>query len=363
MNETAVAHDTGVAQVLKPAVSVIIATRNRAVLLTQTLDALARQTWPHDRLEIIVADNGSTDGTRAAVEAAAARPDAPAVRYLSVANPGKSFAVNAAFDRARGDILAFTDDDVLPEPDWIARLSAAFAETGADFVAGRILPRWEASPPSWLSPALYGVLAIPDGGDRRQAIPSPENAVMPIGANMAVRARVVARVGGLRTDLGKLDGTLRTGEDHEFFLRMLDAGFRGTYEPTAVVHHWVPRDRLVPRYFRRWMHQNGRDVAQLTASGTQPFRRLFGVPLYLWRETAWHAWRAIRGSIVGDRQAVVASALRVVWFAGYLREAIHMCAGRLTSTPGEPIRLTASAQATAVRKPDPTGRKHLRSGA
>ena len=184
---------------MKPLVSVVIATRDRAALLAQTLDALGRQTWPHDRLEVVVADNGSTDGTRATVESAAARPDMPAVLYLSVDEPGKSFAVNAALALARGAILAFTDDDVLPEPAWIERLVAAFDETGADFVAGRILPRWEASPPSWLSPALYGVLAIPESGNLRQAIPSSDNALMPIGANMAVRAEVIAGIGGSAT--------------------------------------------------------------------------------------------------------------------------------------------------------------------
>jgi glycosyltransferase involved in cell wall biosynthesis len=309
---------------MKPLVSVVIATRDRAALLAQTLDALARQTWPHDRLEILIADNGSTDGTRATVEAAAARPDMPAVLYLSVGEPGKSFAVNAALAHARGAILAFTDDDVLPEPAWIERLVAAFEETGADFVAGRILPRWEASPPSWLSPALYGVLAIPEGGNQRQAIPSPDNAVMPIGANMAVRADVIARIGGLRTDLGKLEGTLRTGEDHEFFLRMVGAGFRGTYDPTAVAHHLVARNRLVPGYFQRWMYQNGRDVACLGAPYGKEVSRLLGIPRYLWRETAWHASRALRCSIAGDRRAALAEALRVVWFAGYVRETVRL---------------------------------------
>ena len=56
-------------------VSVVIATRNRSALLGQTLDAVARQQWPHDRLEIVVADNGSTDDTRLVVERAAARTD------------------------------------------------------------------------------------------------------------------------------------------------------------------------------------------------------------------------------------------------------------------------------------------------
>src|SRR6266571_194474 len=93
-------------------VSVIIATRNRAALLAETLDALSRQRWPRDGFEIVVADNGSTDHTRALVESVAGRTSVPAVQYLYVVEPGKSHAVNAALRFARGDLLAFTDDDV-----------------------------------------------------------------------------------------------------------------------------------------------------------------------------------------------------------------------------------------------------------
>src|SRR5580693_4830371 len=103
-------------------VSVVIATRNRSALLAQTLDALARQRWPPDRFEIVVADNGSTDDTRLVVEQAAARAGALAVRYLFVAQTGKSHAVNAALLLTRGDLVAFTDDDVQPESEWIGGL-------------------------------------------------------------------------------------------------------------------------------------------------------------------------------------------------------------------------------------------------
>jgi len=99
---------------MKTFVSVIVATRNRQALLAQTLDALAQQDWPRDRFEIVVADNGSTDGTRAVAAAACARTGGPTVRYVFVETPGKSHAVNAALALARGDFLAFTDDDVQP---------------------------------------------------------------------------------------------------------------------------------------------------------------------------------------------------------------------------------------------------------
>ncbi len=304
-----------------PFVSVVIATRNRAALLAQTLDALAAQWWPHDRIEIVVADNGSTDDTRSVVELAARRQDSATVRYLHVAEPGKSHAVNAALAAAHGDLLALTDDDVLPEPGWIEGLVNAFDDPRVDFVAGRILPRWEEAPPAWMSPALYGVLAIPDNGETRREIRiGGDSAVIPIGANMAMRRAVVDRIGGLRADLGKLEGTLRTGEDHELFLRMLHAGYRGVYEPDAIVHHWVPRTRLARPYFRRWLHQNGRDVARLESAYTPDVRRLLGVPRYLWRQALVDFGSAVRGALAADGRRRFAAALRLRWFAGYVRE-------------------------------------------
>ena len=298
--------------------SVVIATRNRSALLCRTLDALAGQRWPRERMDVIVADNGSTDETRAVVDAA--RAGGLPVRYLFVAQPGKSHAVNAALSLTHGDLIAFTDDDVQPDPGWLEGLARAVTETDADFVAGRILPIWEIEPPAWMSPSLYGVLAVPDNGVTRLPIAKDEpSQVMPIGANMAVRASVIARVGGLRTDLGKLEGSLRTGEDHEFFLRLLHAGCRGTYEPSALVRHLVPASRLHPGYFRRWLFQNGGDVARLERAYAMPVAFLLGVPRYLWRQLLSDISSTLRAALSGNGARRFAAALRVIWFAGYLR--------------------------------------------
>jgi glycosyltransferase involved in cell wall biosynthesis len=301
--------------------SVVIATRNRRALLAITLEALAGQDWPADRVEIIVTDNGSTDDTAKVIAQAAARAGSPRVRYMFAAEPGKSNAVNQALALASGNVIALTDDDVRPERTWLRRLAAAFDETGADFVAGRVLPDWETPPPPWLSPAVYGVIAVPDNGDRRIELPNSQQRVVPIGANMAVRRSVIRAIGGLRADLGKLDGSLRTGEDHEFFLRMLEAGFRGVYEPTAVVHHRVGAERLDRRYFRRWLHHNGRDVARLDDAYRRQVPRLFRAPRYLWRQAAGDAASAITAAARRDPALRFGAAGRLVWFAGYLREA------------------------------------------
>src|SRR5262245_10412392 len=151
-------------------VSVIVATRNRQALLAETLHALVRQDFPYERFELVVADNGSTDATRSVVERTANLTTRPGLRYVYVASPGKSYALNEALAIARGRIIAFTDDDVRPEPDWLDALVGAMARPHVAFVAGRVLPIWEKAPPSWISPALYGVLAVPDNGTRPSVI-------------------------------------------------------------------------------------------------------------------------------------------------------------------------------------------------
>ena len=304
-----------------PAVSVVIATRNRAPLLVRTLGALEAQDFDRDQFEVLVADNGSSDDTVAVLESFARRSDACTVRYLHVAAAGKSRAVNAALRDAHGDIVAFTDDDVLPNRSWLAHVARAFDDPGIDFVAGRILPEWEAEPPPWISPALFGVLAISDGGAVRLPIARGLNThIMPIGANMAVRSRVLRQLGGLREDLGKLEGTLRTGEDHEFFLRLLHHGCRGLYEPGAMVQHWVPRARLHREYFRRWLYQNGRDVARLERTFPWGGRRLLGVRRYRWREAARATSAFLTAVITRAADRRFAASLHLIWLAGYARE-------------------------------------------
>lgn len=299
--------------------SVIIATRDRAALLRSTLAALIAQQSPGAPCEIIIVDNGSVDETPDVVTSGRQRSPHPVI-YLRETRPGKSHALNTALEHAQGDLLVLTDDDVLPSPGWLAAYARAFAETEADFATGRILPLWEAPPPRWLSPALYGVLAIPDGGDERVMIaPGQNEAIMPLGANMAIRRHVVERVGGWNTRLGKLQGTLRTGEDHEFALRMTTAGFTGVYEPQALVEHRVPADRLRLGYFHRWFRDNGAIEAQLEEQYPFDGPHLFGVPRYRWRLLVRDLSSLLLGVATLDPRRATAGEMRAAWFAGYLR--------------------------------------------
>ena len=232
-------------------VSVLICTYNRAALLEQTLAALAAAKAPAEcALDIVVVDNNSSDGTPGVVEQASSRGPWP-VTYVIERSQGKGFALNRGLSHARGDIIALTDDDVLPSEDWLVRIVERFREHDLVFVFGKVLPRWEIQPPPELltPPArdIWGPLALVDYGDDLDwySEASFHTKRLPIGANLALRRQSIDQVGGWRTDLGKVDNTLISGEDHELCVRLFRAGiYSGLYDPDIQVRHLVPASRL-----------------------------------------------------------------------------------------------------------------------
>src|SRR4051794_4537252 len=145
--------------------SVLIATFNRAAVLRQTLESLASLA-PEGSWEVIVVDNNSLDDTRQVVETTAGTFPV-SLRYVFEREPGRSAALNAGFQAARGEILVTTDDDVRVEPDWLDRIAAGFTEYHCDYLGGRVLPIWPGERPDWL-PArrevICGVFAVLDYG-------------------------------------------------------------------------------------------------------------------------------------------------------------------------------------------------------
>jgi glycosyltransferase involved in cell wall biosynthesis len=127
---------------MNPQVSVVIATFERAQLLLRCVDALLAQTLPGAQFEILIVDDGSSRATREHVVAALSRRRrgrrAPTLRFLWLPmNRGPAAARNHGILAARGAVIAFTDDDTVPHPDWLRAGLAAIAD-GADAVAGRV---------------------------------------------------------------------------------------------------------------------------------------------------------------------------------------------------------------------------------
>jgi len=248
-------------------VTILICTYNRATLLRETLAAMQQMKQPDDcAVDIIIVDNNSTDDTAVAVAQAARQTRFP-ITLLQERKQGKSFALNTGLRVATGDVLALTDDDVLPALDWLVKMVDDFRTQDVTFVFGKVLPRWSATPPPELllpaAQAIWGPLAIVDYGDEPQDYRIDSTGQrLPIGANIGFLRSALLQIGGWRTDLGKVNNTLISGEDHEIFARLRRHGlYTGYYDPAVSVRHYVPASRLTRRYFRKWFYWSGKTHA------------------------------------------------------------------------------------------------------
>jgi GT2 family glycosyltransferase len=176
------------------------------------------------------------------------------------------------------------DDDVTVEPEWLQNLTAGLHDGGPAGAGGRILPEWKCSPPNWLPRGgryALAPLALFDLGPEAGPLTEP-----PFGTNMAFRKEMFARYGGFRIDLGPRPGSEIRNEDTEFGRRLLAARETFRYEPSAVVYHPVPENRLKQEYFLAWWFDKGR--ANVREFGIPDVRCCWGIPLYLFRRLA--AW-------------------------------------------------------------------------
>jgi glycosyltransferase involved in cell wall biosynthesis len=310
-------------------VTVLICTYNRASFLRETLQALIEAPRRNDyAADVLVVDNNSSDGTREVVEEAARGASMP-VRYAFESRQGKSFALNAGLSRAAGDIIAHTDDDVVPGEGWLDRMVDLFRTHEITFAFGKVLPRWGAAPPPELllprAHRIWGPLALVDYGDTPLAY--TEDGIgrrLPIGANLGFRRDALLEVGGWRTDLGKVDNSLISGEDHEVFHRLRGKGqYRGWYDPELNVSHYVPASRLTRRYFRRWFYWHGKTMARMDSVvydlDFSQVPHVLGAPRFVYRKALRQGWEWVR-AMGGDPLDLLIRELLTIESFGFLTE-------------------------------------------
>jgi glycosyltransferase involved in cell wall biosynthesis len=252
-----------------PELSVVVCCHNGADALPTALTSLGRQTAEPDRYEVVVVDDGSSDATAAVAAEMGAR-----VVRLEV-NAGLAAARNAGVSAARGEIVAFTDDDCETETTWVAALLRRFTDPAVEAVGGKAVPgpgvdfatrflraRNPLRPLSqdllvsrrlsyrlfvYLRATLLGPPAL-TAGDRLYSV---------VGANMAFRRSLIFRLGGF-------DEAFRFGGEEEDLCRRahdLPGGTRIVYEPAAgVIHHFAPGLRDTLRRARAYGRGNAREM-------------------------------------------------------------------------------------------------------
>ena len=303
-----------------PEISVVVCTYNRAALLQQALRSLFAQKPAGLAYEIVVIDNNSADETPEVVEKLKAESPVP-LRYFRETRQGNAYARNAGVDHSTGSIVAYIDDDVIADENWVAVMSNAFArEPELSFVGGKILPVWENDPPSWLTSAHWAPLALLDYGNEPLSI-AGESPRGLLTANIGIRREVFAEVGGFLTSLQRVKGGIGSMEDTEFLMRVCRSGKRGKYLPELITWAWVDPERMTKAYHRRWHTGHGHFYAVMNdPQWEQSSFRMLGVPGHLYRETVRNMFGWFGRVISGNRDAAFVNEARMRFFFGFVGE-------------------------------------------
>ncbi len=217
-----------------PSVSVVVSTYGRAAFVPELLAALEAQDLGPDVFEVVVVDNGSGDDTWDVLTRLAPASPLALLGLRLATNRGAGGGRDAGLARARADLVAFTDDDCLPTPGWLAGLLAV-AGGGFDVVQGRTEP--DPTPGPWPQPWARTIWIL-------------EPSWLHETCNIAYRRAALVEAGGFGVgdDLTARASGRASGEDVRAGWRVLDAGGRFAFAPAAVVHH-----RWMPGSFRDWL--------------------------------------------------------------------------------------------------------------
>jgi glycosyltransferase involved in cell wall biosynthesis len=320
---------------MSPRIGIVLCTYNRAKLLEGALDALLTQTADAPPYEIVVVDNNSTDATADVVRACMASHRR--VRYVFEPQQGLAYARNSGIAATSADIIAFTDDDVRPAPDWIRAIDAAMvAYEHASWIGGKVLPLWSSPPPPWLTPEFWPPLALLDYGDEPILADASTRRCL-VGANLVVRRRAFEAFGLFSPSVQRVGDTIGSTEDHELQLRLWHAGLHGMYCPSLVVFAIVQPERLDRGYHRRWHAGHGRFYALMNEATFEQSEsgHFLGVPLHVFRGLGQHTVCAVHALVTGQAPSAFYHELRARFLAGYARQRLRGAAPRL-DTPDLP---------------------------
>jgi GT2 family glycosyltransferase len=274
-----------------PLVTVAVCTRNRTADLALCLDALVRLDYP--AVDILVIDNAPvSEATEHLVQS-----KYPNVRYVCEPRPGLDWARNRAIIEAYGEIIAYTDDDVVVDPGWVKALVKVFAENSEVMaVTGLVVP-YELETESQVLFEMYGGFGR---GMTRKWYRVGRGNKMPwrllgtgqfgTGANMAYRRCVFDEIGYFDPALDV--GTLTNGGgDLEMFFRVLKEGHTLVYEPSAIIRHRHRRDYA---NLRSQIANNGSLYSYFVRSAlAYPDERLSFLWLGMWWMCYWNIRRLL----------------------------------------------------------------------
>lgn len=305
--------------------SVLMATHNGADTISRSLEAMSALKVPPGGWELVVVNNASTDDTERRI---LEWRDRLPLRYILETRLGKSFAINTGLEQVTGELIVMTDDDVLPDSDWLLEWHrAAAALPQCDILGGAIVPSFDSPVPAWMPDDCGSVLF---GATQ----PHPEGEIGPVnvyGANMTIRRRIRDEGWKLGEEflVGK-NGLM--GEDADFVRRLSEAGHKVGFVPTARIHHMVHNDQLSWWWIQKRFFRHARAMFMLDDVRQVGDRLEFSFP-------RWRIWRSIgllprmaSAAMRGDKAKLFLHARVMVYDVGAVWQAFSLRDQRLKAS-------------------------------
>ena len=301
---------------MKPELSVIVVTHNRAAILKRSLESMCTVDLRPINVEFIIADNDSTDNTRQVVDSFSERLP---IKYCFEPRRGQNAARNRTLGLAQGELFIFTDDDVLVAGDWLAEWVSGVSRWPAYHVfGGPIRPEWPGTVPEYVStmPNRDGAYAILEPLQQE----GPFRAGLPFGPNMAVRSRVFKKEGfRFNENIGPMEGQYIMGSETELLKRLVAAGHIPIFLPRISVRHIIRPEQLTPKWLYGRSYRYGRSL-QYGARG-EIIKQFYGLPRYLLPILLTVALKRCRCLLTGDRIGFIREGMKYWTIRGQLRQA------------------------------------------
>jgi cellulose synthase/poly-beta-1,6-N-acetylglucosamine synthase-like glycosyltransferase len=224
---------------------------------------------------------------------------------------GISYARNKGIHQAKGEIVAFVDDDAWVDESWLYEIDTVFKETNIAACGGKITPVFTQSLPSWISrwglSDYHGIIISHNLGDEQ--LDYTTDIALPFTTNIAIRKEILTKYGGFKTDLSVC-------EDMEMSQRLLSAGERIIYNPKMVVFHIIEPYRLSKLFYLRWHFRAGFNNTKISVSKGKV--NILGLPGYFLRNLFLHFIRIFGYAFILNSKEVFTNLLWLAHDFGFI---------------------------------------------
>lgn len=238
-----------------PFITIIIPTYNRAEMLGVTIESFVNQQYPHDKYEIIISDNNSSDNTKNIVSEWQSKSDVK-IKYIFEGRQGVHYARNSAAKIAEGEMLYFTDDDMIADGFLLSELVKVFnLDPQIGTATGLVLPKFNSEPPEWVAKFLINANLSLTDKDKPEDLIVSKHDIGVYSCHQAIVRDVFFRSGGFNPEntAGVWLGDGETGLN----IKIKALGCKFAYTSKAVIYHMIPKSRATLQYLIKRIGNQG----------------------------------------------------------------------------------------------------------